>query len=80
MYKGDLLANVFMQNTILRIDPESGAVKEKYDFSDLVTDVDNSEGYKNYTKRDSNFCLNGIAYDSETDRLLLTGKMWPFIY
>jgi glutamine cyclotransferase len=24
--------------------------------------------------------LNGIAYDAATDRLLVTGKLWPPVY
>jgi glutamine cyclotransferase len=24
--------------------------------------------------------LNGIAYDSDTDRLFVTGKNWPWLY
>ena len=25
-------------------------------------------------------CFNGIAYDEETDRILLTGKNWPVMF
>ena len=24
--------------------------------------------------------LNGIAYDAATDRLFVTGKLWPFLF
>ncbi|HEX9810710.1 MAG TPA: glutaminyl-peptide cyclotransferase [Burkholderiales bacterium] len=24
--------------------------------------------------------MNGIAYDAETDRLLVTGKLWPKLF
>ncbi len=50
------------------------------DFSELVKDLDNTPGYINYSQSNINYCLNGIAYNKNTDKLLITGKMWPFIY
>ena len=63
MYKGYLLANVFTTNQILKINPNTGEIVAIYDFHELENDVNSSEGYKNYTQKDSNWVLNGIAYD-----------------
>jgi glutaminyl-peptide cyclotransferase len=78
MYKGSLLANIWQTNNIARIDPETGSLLSLYDMSQLERDVNSSPGYEHYTN--SNYVLNGIAYNEKTDRLILTGKMWPFFY
>jgi glutamine cyclotransferase len=69
--RGELLANVFMTDTIARIDPETGDVGARIDLSDIVA----GSG-----RRDIRDVLNGIAYDAEGDRLLVTGKNWPRLY
>jgi glutaminyl-peptide cyclotransferase len=69
--KGELLANVFMTDTIARIDPATGAVSARVDLSHLPPD---------WGRRDIRDVLNGIAYDSEADRLFVTGKNWPRLY
>jgi len=32
------------------------------------------------TLQNSDAVLNGIAYDHRTDRLFVTGKLWPTLY
>ncbi|GMH85560.1 hypothetical protein TL16_g10269 [Triparma laevis f. inornata] len=69
-YKGDILANIWYSDIIVRIDVESGIVKTIYDFKDLWPKKD----------RDVNAdCFNGIAL-LEDDVLLVTGKLWPKAY
>ncbi len=68
---GFLYANVFLTDTILRIDPNSGEVLTVIDASILRPDS---------TKADINSVLNGIAWDDTTKSLYLTGKKWPVLY
>ena len=42
--------------------------------------MEENDGFEGYTKKNINYCLNGIAYDDVTDQLILTGKMWPYLY
>lgn len=67
---GQILANVWMTNEIIRIDPATGAVTAIYDASALEQ------------PRPSNpdAVLNGIAALPESDTVLLTGKLWSNLY
>ena len=69
--KGEIFANVWMTNAIVRIDPSTGAVRGIIDFSGLLPSDQRKPGTD---------VLNGIAYDSIGDRLLVTGKRWPKIF
>ncbi len=65
---GEIFANVWPTNWVVRIDPASGVVTDWIDFSALVP-----VGYPIDV-------LNGIAYDERTGHLLMTGKWWPVLY
>ncbi|AIL46442.1 glutaminyl-peptide cyclotransferase [Elizabethkingia anophelis] len=67
-YKGFIYANVWQQPVVLKIDPATGEVVGRYDFSNYV---------KLHTKG-SDDVLNGIAFKG--DNMLVTGKNWPKIY
>ncbi len=69
--EGRILANVFMENHIVEIDPDSGLARRKWDLSRLVEEERPS---------DPEHVLNGIAYDPETGRLWITGKRWRQVY
>jgi glutamine cyclotransferase len=69
---GYLYANVFTRNKILKIDPSSGKVVGQMIFDSLVSDV--------RAKFPGAEVLNGIAYDSTTGKVYITGKLWPDIY
>jgi glutamine cyclotransferase len=71
MMRGDLLANVWQTNHIVVIDPASGRVKGRLDLAGLLKMSDRS---------DSTDVLNGIAYDAASDRLFVTGKLWPKLF
>lgn len=66
---GDLLANVYQTDWVLRIDPQTGVVRQLLDFSDL------------YPKRpETAEVMNGISIAPDSGQLLLTGKLWPVMF
>jgi len=65
---GDIYANIWLQQKIVIINPQTGQVKGWIDLSGI------------YKSDDPNAVLNGIAYDSQTNRLFVTGKDWPNLY
>jgi len=67
---GEIWANVWQTDFIARIDPDTGAVNGWIDLTGLLTE----------SQRQSADVLNGIAYDADTDRILVTGKLWPSIF
>ena len=68
---GEILANVWHEDRIARIDPRTGRVKGWIDLSAIVA---------NTPKRDEEAVANGIAWDAKTRRLYVTGKYWPTLY
>ncbi len=69
--KGHVYVNVWKTSRIAIIDPKTGQVTAWIDL----------EGLKDMAGGDSKQkTLNGIAYDVETDKLFVTGKLWPYIY
>jgi len=67
---GQVYANVWQTNTIVRIDPASGKVTAAIDASGLLS-ADEERGVD---------VLNGIAYDPSTKTFLITGKYWPTLF
>ena len=72
LIKGYLYANQWLTNYILKIDPGTGKVVGRLALDSLVADA-----RKKYPEAES---LNGIAYDSTTGKIFVTGKLWPDIY
>jgi glutamine cyclotransferase len=70
--KGYLYANRYLQNYIVKIDPANGKVLAKLDLTSLVEEERN--------KNAATDVLNGIAYNPETDKIYVTGKLWAGIY
>lgn len=68
-HKNFIYANVWQKPVILKINPATGEVVGKFDFTDLA---------KQNTKDETNDVLNGIAFKG--DNMLLTGKLWSKIY
>lgn len=66
---GDVLANVYQSNWVLRIDPGTGDVRQVLDFADLYPD-----------RPASAEVMNGIALAPDGRQLLLTGKLWPVLF
>jgi glutaminyl-peptide cyclotransferase len=65
---GSIYANIWLQNKIAIIQPETGEVSGYIDMSNL------------YSSGNINHCLNGIAYNPADDTLIVTGKDWPNLY
>jgi len=70
--KGEIYANVWQTNWVVRIDPGSGRVVGLINLSGLLKPSDIVEGQTDV--------LNGIAYDAKGDRLFVTGKNWPKLF
>ncbi len=69
--RGEIWANVFMTDVIVRISPRTGKVLGWIDLGRLQALLPQSG------RRD---VLNGIAYDQDNDRVFVTGKLWPGIF
>jgi glutamine cyclotransferase len=67
---GLIYANIWKTDEIAVISPEGGEVVAWIDLSGLLTEEE----------RLSADVLNGIAYDPENERLLVTGKLWPKVF
>ena len=70
--KGEIYANVWQTNWILRIDPRDGHVASAINMAGLLAPSDIVGGQTDV--------LNGIAYDAKHDRLFVTGKNWPKLF
>jgi glutaminyl-peptide cyclotransferase len=70
--KGEIFANVWQTNWIVRIDPVSGRVVGAINCAGLLKREDFVAGQTDV--------LNGIAYDAKHDRLFVTGKNWPKLF
>ncbi len=69
--KGEIYANIWQRDRVVRIDPETGKVKGWINFSDLLSPQERTERVD---------VLNGIAYDEKQDRIFITGKLWPKLF
>jgi len=72
---GKLYSNVYTTDTILVINPKTGAVLQRVNMKNLWP---NSQRPKDFDY--ANNVLNGIAWDEKGKRLFVTGKRWPFLY
>jgi glutamine cyclotransferase len=71
---GYIYANRYQTNDILKIDTANGHVVGKMDLTGLLAQYDAKEINSNTD------VLNGIAYDSTTKKLYITGKRWPKMF
>jgi glutamine cyclotransferase len=71
LIKGQLFANVYTKNIVLIIDPKTGKVLGKIDFTGLLpqTEIDETTDV-----------LNGIAWNPQNGHLYITGKNWPKLF
>ncbi|HYE73944.1 MAG TPA: glutaminyl-peptide cyclotransferase [Blastocatellia bacterium] len=69
--KGEIFANIWQQDRVARIDPESGKLLGMIEMKGLLPDQD---------RLPNTDVLNGIAYDPSQDRLFVTGKYWPKLF
>ncbi len=68
---GEIWANIWHSDLIARIDPAEGRVLGWIDLTDILSPDLQMGGEA---------VLNGIAYDSESGRLFVTGKLWPKLF
>jgi len=68
---GKIYANIWQQNSILIVNPVNGAIEGVVNLNGLQEKAGQSG--------DDNV-LNGIAYDSDNDRLFVTGKKWSKVF
>lgn len=69
--EGEIWANIYLTDTIVRINPDTGEVVGVVDLTDLQSPTDRTFNTD---------VLNGIAWDASTKRLFVTGKNWNKIY
>lgn len=70
--KGYIYANQWETPYILKIDPATGKVVGRIDLDSLQKEAT--------AIHPGSDVLNGIAYDSTTGRMIVTGKRWPYYY
>lgn len=69
--RGEIYANIWQTDRIVRIDPATGRILGWIDLTGLLPAQD---------RRREVDVLNGIAYDEANDRLFVTGKLWPKLF
>ena len=69
--QGEIFANLWQTDEVVRIDPTTGRVRGVIDFAGLLPRSERGPDTD---------VLNGIAYDAAADRLFVTGKFWPKIF
>lgn len=72
---GSIYANVWGATHILQIDPTNGHVIGKLETADMLKSFHESAAMK-----DNDDVLNGIAYDSTSKKMYITGKRWPKLF
>lgn len=68
---GEVWANVYFSDVVVRIDPQTGIVKGKINLAGILKPEDRT--------KDTNV-LNGIAYNPQTKTIWVTGKNWPKLF
>lgn len=68
---GEIWANIWLTDRIARISPETGDVLGYIDLTGLLDTSELAEPVD---------VLNGIAYDPDTGRIFVTGKLWPSLF
>jgi glutamine cyclotransferase len=67
---GEVWANLWTEDHVVRIDPDTGQVVGRIDLGALYPAA----------QRPGDAVVNGIAWDEAGDRIFVTGKLWPAIF
>ena len=67
-----IYANIYETTTIIKIDTATGKVAARLELGSLASEAKNR--YRGAME------MNGIAYDSASGNIYITGKMWPTLY
>jgi glutaminyl-peptide cyclotransferase len=70
-WRGRVIANVWYEDVILVIHPETGVVEKEYDMSQLWPKAQRNQGAD---------VLNGISVSEDPDVLYVSGKQWAQIF
>jgi glutamine cyclotransferase len=68
---GEIWANIYTTDRIARIDPSTGKVLAYIDLTGILPAKDHHPELAE---------LNGIAWDSDNNRIFITGKNWPRLF
>jgi len=68
---GEIWANVWKREYIVRINPKNG---------DLISWIDMRGLYDPNLNPHPDSVLNGIAWDKDNNRIFVTGKLWPTMF
>lgn len=68
--KGEIWANIWTTDNIVIIDPKTGKITGEIDLSGLSGTIVQNQ-------REQIDVLNGIAWNPVTDKIYVTGKLWP---
>ncbi len=68
--RGEIWANIWYEDRVARISPVDGRVLGWVDLSNLIPQA----------TRGREAVLNGIAYDTESKKIYVTGKNWPKLF
>jgi glutamine cyclotransferase len=66
--KGEIYANIWQTDMIVRLDPQSGKILGWIDLAGLLPANERTS---------TTDVLNGIAFNEATNQLIVTGKLWP---
>lgn len=69
--QGEIYANIWHADRIVRIEPQTGRISGWIDLTGLLSPNE---------VQDEEAVLNGIAYDETSGRLMVTGKLWPKLF
>ena len=69
---GEIWANIFLTDKIVRIDPISGRVIAYIDLEGIID--------PSLIGDKTDDVLNGVAWDPENERIFVTGKRWPYLF
>lgn len=75
---GSVYANVYLKDLIVKINPETGLVEGRIDFTDLLKKTNQS--FDQVLYMENGYVLNGIAYNAANNSFYITGKKWPALY
>jgi glutamine cyclotransferase len=70
---GEIWANIWTSDIILKIDPKTGKVLTEIDLKGILS--------SNFLNKNSQAeVMNGIAFDKDKNKIYITGKFWPKIF
>lgn len=74
LINGYVYANIWLTNNIVKIDTSNGYVVGKMDMTGIM------QQYAPEVNLKDEAVLNGIAYDSVSNKMYITGKDWPRLF